>query len=95
MHPFPSPRLPVIDLSSLTARAGDHHPQIAALVGIAADGVARIAVQFVHGPEYTIPVITNTYIDRQVPQRRARMVTALDSRGRKLFSVPLPVPRLR
>ena len=93
-HPFPSAKLPAIDLSMLSAKRGDRHPRIDALVGIAADDVTRVAVQFVYGPGYEVPVIGNTYIARPVPQRPARMVVALDPRGHKLIGFPLQIPPL-
>jgi hypothetical protein len=91
-YPFPSSRLPAIDLSSLSARPGQRHPLVTTLTGIAADGVSRVAVRFVRGPDYVAPVVGNTYIERHVPQRPALMIVALDRQGRALIKFPLPVP---
>ncbi|HMI99002.1 MAG TPA: hypothetical protein VK488_04120 [Gaiellaceae bacterium] len=91
-HRFPSRELPMIDFSSLVARPGDAHPRIRALMGIAADGVSRVAVHFARGPSYFVPVVANTYIDRRVPARPAREIVALDSARRALASFPLQVP---
>jgi hypothetical protein len=50
-------------------------------------------VRFVHGPDYVVPVIANTYISRRVPQRPALMIVALDGRHRALTTFPtLPPP---
>lgn len=91
-RPFPSARLPSIDLTSLRAKTGEKYPRIISLVGIAADEVYRITVRFARGPEYSIAVSGNTYIDRHVPQRPVRMIVALDREGEKLISFPLLAP---
>ena len=91
-NPFPSRHLPAIDLSPLSAGPRDRHPRVRAVAGIAADGVARMAVRFVHGPTYVVRVSANTYLDQDVPQRPARSIVALDRRGRVLMTFPLLVP---
>lgn len=91
-YPFPSARLPDIDLSALAAKPGQHHPLISTLSGIAADDVARVAVHFVRGRDYVVRVVRNTYIDTHVPQQPAVMLVALDRYNRPLMRIPLPVP---
>lgn len=91
-YPFPSAKLPDIDLSALAAKPGQHHPLISTLSGVTADAVSRVAVRFVRGPKYSVPVLRNTYIARHVPQRPALMVIALDRQGHTLMRIPLPVP---
>jgi hypothetical protein len=65
---------------------------VRALLGIAADGVSRVVVRFVHGPAHVVPVVANTYIDRQVPARPAREIVVLDTARQPLVSFPLPIP---
>lgn len=89
-YPFPSPQLPVIDMSPLSTRhPSQRHPFVLQLVGLAADGVSRIAVRFAHGADYAVPVIANTYIARHVPQRPALMIVAIDRAGHALLKLPL------
>jgi hypothetical protein len=93
-YPFPSARVPTLDLTTLRARRSDRAPRIVALVGIAADGVARVGVVFDYGPPHVVPVVANTYIDRTVPPRPARMIVASDARGKRVAALPLLLPHL-
>lgn len=92
---FPSSHLPVINLTTLKAKAGDRHPRIAVLAGLAADGVARVAVRFADGSSFFVPVVENAYIDSSVPQRPAVSIIGLDAQGHQLIAFPLPVPSVR
>ena len=99
---FPSPELPVLDLSSHRSlaspdalRSGEatvlgSPTTIARLRGVAADGVARMQVI---GPECEVvaeaAVSDNVYATEELPARPAVAIVGLDHRGQKVFDSKL------
>jgi hypothetical protein len=84
---FPSAQRPILDLSTFGADDGGPIHLIAA-EGIAADGVATVALTDADGRVLArTPVTGNVYSVAAPPGAAVRLV-ALDGRGRMLFAVP-------
>jgi hypothetical protein len=91
---FPSPRLPVADLSTFHGQVGDPNLYLLSLTGVAADGVAKVGFLDGNGERYTTPVVNNVYADRDPPQVPVSALIALDHDGREVWrSDRLPRPR--
>jgi hypothetical protein len=88
--PFPSPELPIADLSTFGASPRSPRLRLLHAGGIAADGVARIVVKDREGRGLVwLPVRGNVYDSGTMPLPRAAVqLQAQDARGTTLAQVP-------
>jgi hypothetical protein len=92
---FPSAREPILDLSDPMPPPYPHnYPRewstLRRLVGVAADGVARVGYVDLDGVVHATPVVDNLYAtDLLGPAVRAKAIVALDADGRTLYTLDL------
>jgi hypothetical protein len=83
---FPSPEQPVINMSAFVYRPGTVGEGISRLVGVAADGVAKIQVL---GLDCQViaeaPVIDNVYARTGIPTTPAVAIVGLDQGGQRVY----------
>ncbi len=93
---FPSANTPIVDLSDPMPPAyPNSYPRewsmLHRLVGVAADGVARVGYVDVNGVVHSTSVVDNLYVTAQLGQAgvRAKAIVALDADGRTLYTLDL------
>jgi hypothetical protein len=85
---FPSPEMPVLDLSVVSIEKGDT-ARFTRVQGIAADGVARVGILDADGNVAAeIPVENNVYSSDSVPRDTTAALVAVGADGRILAAVP-------
>jgi hypothetical protein len=84
---FPSAQQPILDFSPLASGGNLHGTHVAALIGFAADGVARVGVVDETGVLHSVPVIKNLYATQKgaLPNVAEKALVALDVKGRKIY----------
>ena len=90
---FPSPERPVVDLSLVGADAGQpiHTIQLA---GIAADGIAAVAVLGSDGNVYgKTQVVGNVYVSTGLPPQADGPVITYDASGATIWCFPYVAPK--
>jgi hypothetical protein len=83
---FPSPAMPIVDMSAFIYRPYASGEEVSRLAGVAADGVAKVEVL---GDDCSAigeaPVIGNVYVDTKVSDKPAVGIEALDNSGKRLY----------
>ena len=87
---FPSARHPIVDFSPVESGGGLHGTHVAALIGFAADGVARVGVVDLDGAFHSVPVVNNIYASGKgvLPNLPMRALVAVDAQGKSVFEQP-------
>jgi hypothetical protein len=84
---FPSADMPILDVSIVSVEDGA--PRFLRVAGLAADGVAGIAILDASGQQVqTIPVVSNVYATDTVVPRAGIRIAALDAQGAVIARVP-------
>lgn len=83
-------RLPISDMSivALDPTDPDHRFELRAFQGIAADGIASVAVIGQDGTVYSTPVVSNVYrmASSGVPRTQPLAFAAFDAAGRRVYT---------
>jgi hypothetical protein len=83
---FPSPEQPVIDMTAFVYKPGASGERVTRLVGVAADGVARVQVLGVDcGVIAEALVVDNVYVEADIPDAAAVGIQALGQTGERVY----------
>lgn len=85
---FPSARYPVLDLSTYEFVQGSAAPQLTRLAGVAADGVATVAVVDANGQLHAVPIRNNLY-GSDIGAVTPSALVALNAGGKEVFRMAL------
>lgn len=87
--PFPSEEQPIYDLSTFGAADYDTI-YVTRMAGLAADGIAEVAVIGADGTRYPAPVNNNIYYLSSLPKQPITAMVAVDTSGNEVLRRSLP-----
>lgn len=81
----PSEDRPLVDFSAARRAPGSLLPEVQALTGFAADGVASVALVDEAGQLHSVPVRNNVYVSDELSGITAQALVALDRSGNVVY----------
>jgi hypothetical protein len=85
---FPSADAPILDMSGVSADSQTRSITFLELGGVAADGVASVALIDTHGAVHSAPVSENIYY-ADIPHVEAKALVAIDGDGQQIYRRPI------